>query len=111
MERAALVPRPSDACPDHREVILAIEPAVADNLELLMPIDRAWQPCDYLPDLEADDWREQVERFRQTAQAISDELLVGEHALDEVLAQARIVQPSLFFDGQQGKAGHQSFGE
>ncbi|MEO8075217.1 MAG: acyl-ACP desaturase [Acidobacteriota bacterium] len=88
MERADLADRPSDAWPDRREVILAIEPAVEDHLDLLMPIDRAWQPSDYLPDLEADDWRDQLERFRQTAAAISDQLLVvlvGDMVTEEAL--------------------------
>ena len=48
-------------------MIRAIEPAVEENLDLLIPVDRAWQPTDYLPDLEADNWREQLERFRTTA--------------------------------------------
>ena len=67
MERADLVDRRRDAVPDHDDVIRAIEPAVAENLDLLVPVDRAWQPTDYLPDLEAENWREQVERFRKTA--------------------------------------------
>ena len=80
--------RPDDVAWHHREVISAIEPAVASNLELLVPIDRAWQPTDYLPDLEAEDWREQVERFRHSATAISDELLVvlvGDMVTEEAL--------------------------
>jgi len=79
---------PSDTVQSHREVVFALEPAVADNLGLLVPIDRAWQPTDYLPDLEADDWRERVEGFRQTATAISDELLVvlvGDMVTEEAL--------------------------
>lgn len=72
----------------HDEVIRAIEPAVGDHLDLLLPIDKAWQPSDYLPDLEAENWQEQVERFRQTADAIPDELLVvlvGDMVTEEAL--------------------------
>jgi acyl-[acyl-carrier-protein] desaturase len=76
MEYADLAHRPCDTVADHRDVIQAIEPAVADNLDLLAPIDRAWQPTDYLPDMEAANWREQVEGLRQAAQGLSDELLV-----------------------------------
>ena len=74
--------------PDHRAVIRAIEPAVGDHLSLLVPIDRAWQPTDYLPDLEADNWRDQLEGFRQAAETISDELLVvlvGDMVTEEAL--------------------------
>ena len=77
-----------DVVADHGDVIRAIEPAVKDNLELLMPLDKAWQPSDYLPDLEAGNWREQIERFRQMAQAIPDDLLVvlvGDMVTEEAL--------------------------
>ncbi len=87
-ERADLVDRQCDAVADHREVIRAIEPAVGDNLDLLMPLDKAWQPSDYLPDLEAGNWRDQVEHFRQMAQAIPDDLLVvlvGDMVTEEAL--------------------------
>ena len=73
---------------DHFDVIRAIEPAVADNLGLLIPVAKAWQPTDYLPDLEAENWRDQVERFRQAAETISDELLVvlvGDMVTEEAL--------------------------
>ena len=88
MERADLIDRGSELVTDHHEVMRAIEPAVADNLDLLVPIDRAWQPADYLPDLAAENWREQVEAFRNTAMAISDELLVvlvGDMVTEEAL--------------------------
>ena len=87
-ERADLVHRQSAAAADHRDVIRAIEPAVANNLDLLMPLDKAWQPSDYLPDLEAGNWRDQVEHFRQMAQAIPDDLLVvlvGDMVTEEAL--------------------------
>lgn len=76
MERADLAHRQRHLVRDHRDVIRAIEPAVRENLGLLVPIDRTWQPTDYLPDLEAGNWREEIERFRHRAEAISDELLV-----------------------------------
>jgi acyl-[acyl-carrier-protein] desaturase len=77
MERAdATDPTSRYGVSEHHEVIRAIEPAVREHLGLLVPIDRAWQPTDYLPDLEAENWREEIERFRHTAEAISDELLV-----------------------------------
>jgi len=88
MERADLIDRRWDAVTDHHDVIRALEPAVEENLNLLVPVDKAWQPADYLPDLEAGDWREQVERFRQAAMAISDELLivlVGDMVTEEAL--------------------------
>ena len=58
---------------EHREVIRAIEPAVADNLRLLLPLDKAWQPTDFLPDLEMESWRDEIAGFRIAAEAVSDE--------------------------------------
>ncbi len=80
--------RADEAVIDALDVIRAIEPAVEENLDLLVPVDRAWQPTDYLPDLEAENWREQVEGFRKSAMAISDELLVvlvGDMVTEEAL--------------------------
>ena len=52
MERPDLADSRHDTVSAHQEVIRAIEQAVADNLNLLLPLDKAWQPTDYLPDLE-----------------------------------------------------------
>src|SRR3954471_15423903 len=59
-----------------REVLRGLESAVGENLTFLAPIDKAWQPTDYLPDFTKDDWREQVERMRAPARELSDEVLV-----------------------------------
>jgi acyl-[acyl-carrier-protein] desaturase len=85
-------------------VMRAIEPDVDENLDLLVPVDRAWQPTDYLPDLEADNWREQLERFRTMAQAISDDLLVvlvGDMVTEEALPSYSVALNGLARD-QEG---------
>jgi acyl-[acyl-carrier-protein] desaturase len=79
---------PTTGLTHRRDVIQAIEDAVADNLGLLVPLHKAWQPSDYLPDLGAPDWREQVEDFRQRARTIPDDLLVvlvGDMVTEEAL--------------------------
>ena len=48
----------------------------AKKLSLLADINKAWQPSDFLPDLNREDWREAVQRMREPAQALSDEILV-----------------------------------
>src|SRR6476469_9767733 len=73
---------------EHLDVIQSMEKAVADNLNLLAPRDKAWQPADYLPDLESPAWRDDLERFRHSAAAISDQLLV-------VLVGAMITEEAL----------------
>ena len=72
----------------HHELLTSIEPAVGDNLNFLAPVDRAWQPTDFLPDLAADNWQEQLAAFRDQARQISDELLVvlvGDMVTEEAL--------------------------
>ncbi|MDP9173688.1 MAG: acyl-ACP desaturase [Planctomycetota bacterium] len=59
-----------------REVLEGLEQFVTENLTFLAPIDKAWQPTDYLPDLSAEDWRDQLQKLREPAQALSDEVLV-----------------------------------
>ena len=74
--------------PQQREVILSLRDAVSENLSLLTAIDKAWQPTDFLPDLTAADWREQLEAFRAPAMQLSDEVLVvlvGDMVTEEAL--------------------------
>src|SRR3954466_152670 len=68
--------RESDVPATQREVLRGMEPAVGENLSFLAPVDKAWQPTDYLPDLTGEDWREQMERFRGPARELSDPVLV-----------------------------------
>lgn len=58
------------------DVIEGLQDFVGENLSLLAPVDQAWQPTDFLPDLAAEDWAEQLEGFRAPAQHLSDDLLV-----------------------------------
>lgn len=56
-------------------VLESLRGFVADNM-LLQKVEDSWQPTDYLPDLTAEDWTEQVRHFRGPARGISDEVLV-----------------------------------
>jgi acyl-[acyl-carrier-protein] desaturase len=57
------------------ELLRSLKSDVADNL-LLSPIDEAWQPSDYLPDLSGEDWIVQLQKFKDDARQLDDELLV-----------------------------------
>jgi acyl-[acyl-carrier-protein] desaturase len=59
-----------------KEVLRGMEAFVGENLSFLVPVEKAWQPSDYLPDLTAPDWREQVQALREPAEGLSDEVLV-----------------------------------
>jgi acyl-[acyl-carrier-protein] desaturase len=65
-----------EAVGTQREVLGALETFVEEKLTLLLPPDKAWQPSDFLPNLAADDWREQVEQLRAQAAGVSDPVLV-----------------------------------
>src|SRR5271163_3041136 len=58
------------------EVVESLQGFVEENLSLLAPVDQAWQPTDFLPDLTARDWTEQLTQFRETGRQASDDLLV-----------------------------------
>jgi acyl-[acyl-carrier-protein] desaturase len=58
------------------DTIESLQGFVGENLSLLTPVDQAWQPSDFLPDLTGDDWAEQLTRFRATARCLPDDLLV-----------------------------------
>jgi len=71
------------------EVIKSMEGFVAENLSsLLKPIDESWQPSDFLPDMSAENWKDQLIQFRQEATNLSDEVLVvliGDMITEEAL--------------------------
>ncbi len=72
----------------HREVLQAMASFVEEQLTWLNPINESWQPSDILPDLTADTWRESVQRLREGAAGLSDELLVvlvGDTITEEAL--------------------------
>ena len=58
------------------EVLSSIEPFVKEQLGLLLPTDKAWQPTDYLPDFTGETWIEEVKDMRERAAMLSDEALV-----------------------------------
>ena len=58
------------------DVIKDLSEFVGENLSLLLPVDQAWQPTDFLPDLTTEDWVERMSGFRASAAGLSDELLV-----------------------------------
>jgi acyl-[acyl-carrier-protein] desaturase len=71
------------------EVIQSLEPFVQQHLgSLLKPIEESWQPADFLPDLAAGDWHDQLVEFRQRARDLPDEvlvILVGDMVTEEAL--------------------------
>jgi acyl-[acyl-carrier-protein] desaturase len=58
------------------DIVESLQGFVAENLSLLAPLETAWQPTDFLPDLTREDWAEQLARFREPARQLPDDLLV-----------------------------------
>lgn len=91
------------AAPARLDVVRAIEPLVADNLKLLAPREKAWQPTDYLPDFESPNWRDHLAWFRHDAATISDELLVvlvGDMITEEALPSYSMALNGLVRDAE-----------
>jgi acyl-[acyl-carrier-protein] desaturase len=84
------------------DLLQSLATIVEENLSLLAPIDAAWQPSDYLPDLTSPDWRDQLGRFRAPAEALSDEVLVvlvGDMVTEEALPNYAISLNLIAGDG------------
>ncbi|MFA9477205.1 acyl-ACP desaturase [Phycisphaerales bacterium AB-hyl4] len=85
-----------------REVLKDLEATdVRDSLSLLIPPDKSWQPTDYLPDLTAPDWYEQLSAFREPAKGLSDEVLVvliGDMVTEEALPSYSVALNSIAQD-------------
>lgn len=73
----------------HFEVIQSMEGFVKENLsELLVPIEKSWQPQDFLPDMTNPNWHEELRGFRERAAELPDALLVvliGDMVTEEAL--------------------------
>src|SRR5688572_4430342 len=84
------------------ELLQSRQSQVEENLSLVAPVDKAWQPTDFLPDLTAPDWREQVAAFREPAQALTDDVLVvlvGDMVTEEALPNYAVMLNLLARDG------------
>jgi acyl-[acyl-carrier-protein] desaturase len=100
---APAAPPASTAMQRHDDVIRAIEPSVERHLHLLRPVDTAWQPTDYLPDLSSDAWQDGLASFRAAALALPDDLLVvlvGDMVTEEALPSYSMALNQLVQDGE-----------
>jgi len=72
----------------HADVVKGIEGFVEENLGLLKSVSDSWQPSDILPDMRADRWHDEVQRLRDQARGVPDEVLivlVGNTVTEEAL--------------------------
>ena len=88
---------------DHLEVLHSLEDLVGEQISLLAPLEKAWQPTDFLPDLAAEDWADRIRDFRQPARAINDSLLVilvGDMVTEEALPSYSVSLNAIVRDPQ-----------
>ena len=74
--------------PHKLAIIQGMDNFVESQLDLLKSVEESWQPDDFLPDMAAENWCEQIEEFRQRAAALADDLLVvlvGDMITEEAL--------------------------
>ena len=74
--------------PNHADVVKSMEGFVEENLDLLKEVSEGWQPSDIVPDMVADGWREEIQKLRDQARGIPDEMLivlVGNAVTEEAL--------------------------
>jgi len=75
----------------HIEVIKGLEPMARKWLstrDFLMPRGEAWQPSDYLPELETEGWEDRLRELREGAKGLSPGILVvlvGDTVTEEAL--------------------------
>ena len=66
-----------------------LEPSVSESFkDFLVPIDENWQPADFLPDSQKEDFFDQVKEMREIAKEVPDDLwivLVGNTITEEAL--------------------------
>ena len=92
--------------PQKREVIASMEGFVTDQLQLLKSVEDSWQPNDFLPDMNADDWQDEVGEFRTRAAALPDDVLVvlvGDMITEEALPTYQTLLNS--FEGVSDSSG------
>lgn len=70
------------------QVVAEMQDFVGEQLDLLLPVDRSWQPTDFLPDPAAENWLEQVAELKTVARELPDGVLVtliGDMITEEAL--------------------------
>uniref|UniRef100_Q43198 Acyl-[acyl-carrier-protein] desaturase n=1 Tax=Thunbergia alata TaxID=32198 RepID=Q43198_THUAT len=75
--------------PEKREIFNSLHGWAETNLlSLLKPVDKCWQPSDFLPDPSADGFDEQVRELRKRTKELPDEyfiVLIGDMITEEAL--------------------------
>lgn len=105
------VPKPKPVThtilPERLEAVKSLD-SWADQhlLPLLKPVEKCWQPQDYLPNPESEDFLDQVTELRKRSEGISDDMivcLVGDMITEEALPTYQTMLNTL--DGVKDQSG------
>lgn len=58
------------------EILAELDRFLIEKSTLLLPVEKCWQPSDYVPDLSQEDWLDQVQELREGARGLPDSILV-----------------------------------
>ncbi|GAB4835346.1 hypothetical protein Ancab_000257 [Ancistrocladus abbreviatus] len=93
--------------PQKMEIFKSLEPWAEQNLLLLLkPVEKSWQPQDFLPDPASEGFHEQVEELRERTKEIPDDyfvVLVGDMITEEALPTYQTMINTL--DGVRDETG------
>ncbi|KAL1561405.1 Stearoyl-[acyl-carrier-protein] 9-desaturase 7, chloroplastic [Salvia divinorum] len=93
--------------PEKVEIFKSLEGWAEDNLLVhLKPVEKCWQPQDFLPDPSSDGFHDQVKELRERAKEIPDEyfvVLVGDMVTEEALPTYQTMINTL--DGVRDETG------
>lgn len=70
------------------EIVESLESYVSEHLSLLKPVDKIWQPSDFLPDSSQEGWFEKISELREESRDLPDDVLVtlvGDMITEEAL--------------------------
>jgi len=90
-----------------KEIFDSLQPWAKDNLlNLLKPVEKSWQPQDFLPEPSSDGFYDEIKELRQRAKEIPDEYfvcLVGDMVTEEALPTYQTMLNTL--DGVRDETG------
>uniref|UniRef100_H9NA72 Acyl-[acyl-carrier-protein] desaturase n=1 Tax=Ophrys arachnitiformis subsp. archipelagi TaxID=884019 RepID=H9NA72_OPHAA len=93
--------------PEKIEIFKSLEGWATDNILIhLRPVEKSWQPQDYLPDPSAESFHDQVKELRQRSKEIPDDYfvaLVGDMITEEALPTYQTMLNTL--DGVRDETG------
>lgn len=93
--------------PQKIEIFKSLEGWAEENILVhLKPVEKCWQPQDFLPDASADGFEEQVKELRERAKEIPDDyfvVLVGDMITEEALPTYQTMLNTL--DGVRDETG------